>query len=242
MANLLVITGNTALKAFWSEGLTLGKSYRYQGEKRLEYILSIIDKEKPEVLTIASVDGVLSDEESILRKECSHLIILDRNHTSYLLKYDFPEYLSYDRAAGLLAARFLFKNKACTVFDFGTTMKVDFLAADGRYMGGNVSPGCMTRIKSLNRYAKNIPLVDMPENYLMEGVSLETSVQTGVVLGIKFEIEGYIREKQENIIIFTGGDAIYFAKKMKSSIFVVCNLEMMGLALITEDYVKKNII
>lgn len=242
MANLLVITGNTALKAVWSEGLTLGKSYRYQGEKRLEYLLSIIEKEKPEVLTIASVDGVLSDEESILRKECSHLIILDRNHTSYLLKYDFPEYLSYDRAAGLLAARYLFKNKACTVFDFGTTMKVDFLAADGRYMGGNVSPGCMTRIKSLNRYAKNIPLVDMPENYLMEGVSLETSVQTGVVLGIKFEIEGYIREKQENIIIFTGGDAIYFAKKMKSSIFVVCNLEMMGLALITEDYVKKSII
>lgn len=242
MANLLVITGNTALKAVWSEGLTLGKSYRYQGEKRLEYLLSIIEKEKPEVLTIASVDGVLSDEESILRKECSHLIILDRNHTSYLLKYDFPEYLSYDRAAGLLAARYLFKNKACTVFDFGTTMKVDFLAADGRYMGGNISPGCMTRIKSLNRYAKNIPLVDMPENYLMEGVSLETSVQTGVVLGIKFEIEGYIREKQENIIIFTGGDAIYFAKKMKSSIFVVCNLEMMGLALITEDYVKKSII
>lgn len=242
MANLLVITGNTALKAVWSEGFTLGKSYRYQGEKRLEYLLSIIEKEKPEVLTIASVDGVLSDEESILRKECSHLIILDRNHTSYLLKYDFPEYLSYDRAAGLLAARYLFKNKACTVFDFGTTMKVDFLAADGRYMGGNVSPGCMTRIKSLNRYAKNIPLVDMPENYLMEGVSLETSVQTGVVLGIKFEIEGYIREKQENIIIFTGGDAIYFAKKMKSSIFVVCNLEMMGLALITEDYVKKSII
>lgn len=242
MANLLVITGNTALKAVWSEGLTLGKSFRYQGEKRLEYLLSLTEKEKPEVLTIASVDGVLSEEETILRNECSHLIILDRNHTSFLLKYDFPEYLSYDRAAGLIAARYLFKNKSCTVFDFGTTMKVDFLSSDGRYQGGNVSPGCMTRIKSLNRYSKNIPLVDLPDNPQFEGMSLESSVQSGVVLGIKFEIEGYIRAKQENIIIFTGGDAIYFAKKMKSSIFVVCNLEMMGLALITEDYVKKNII
>lgn len=242
MANLLVITGNTALKAIWAEGMTLGKAFRYQGEKRLEYLLSLMEKEKPEVLTIASVDGVLSEEEEILRRECSHLIILDSRHTSYLLKYDFPEYLSYDRAAGLIAVRYLFKNKACTVFDFGTSMKVDFLSSDGRYRGGNVSPGCMTRIKSLNRYCKNIPLVDIPDIPLHEGNSLETSVQSGVVLGIMFEIEGYIREKQENIIIFTGGDAIYFAKKMKSSIFVVCNLEMMGLALITEDYVKKNII
>ena len=28
---------------------------------------------------------------------------------------------------------------------------------------------------------------------------------------------------------------------MKNSIFVVCNLELMGLALITDEYVKKNI-
>ena len=56
-----------------------------------------------------------------------------------------------------------------------------------------------------------------------------------------FEIEGYIKSRQDNIVIFTGGDAIYFAKKMKNSIFVVCNLELMGLAIITEDYVSKNI-
>ena len=109
MANLLVITGNTALKAAWSDGMTLGKTFRYQGEKMLDYLLSIMEKEKPEVLTIASVYGVLEEEEKILRKECSHLIILDKSHTNYLLKYNFPEYLSYDRAAGLLAARYLFK-------------------------------------------------------------------------------------------------------------------------------------
>lgn len=42
-------------------------------------------------------------------------------------------------------------------------------------------------------------------------------------------------------MIFTGGDAIYFAKRMKNSIFVVSNLVLMGLALITDDYVKKNL-
>ena len=242
MANLLVITGNTALKAAWSDGMTLGKTFRYQGEKMLDYLLSIMEKEKPEVLTIASVYGVLAEEEDILRKECSHLIILDKSHTSYLLKYNFPEYLTYDRAVGLIAARHLFKGKPCTVFDFGTTLKIDFLASDGRYMGGNISPGCTTRFKALNRYAKNIPLVNIPEDAPLEGTSLVSSVEAGVISGIKFEIEAYINEKKENVVIFTGGDAIYFAKKMKNSIFVVCNLELMGLALITEDYVKKNII
>lgn len=241
MANLLVITGNTALKAAWSDGTTIGKTFRYQGEKMLDYLLSLTEKDKPEVLTIASVSGVLPEEETILRRECSHLIILDRNHTHYLLKNDFPEYLSCDRAAGLVAARFLFKGKDCTVFDFGTTLTIDFLGADGRYLGGNISPGCRTRFKALNRYSKNLPLIDTPDKIAPEGGSVVSSIEAGVVLGIMFEIEGYIRSRQDNIVIFTGGDAIYFAKKMKNSIFVVCNLELMGLAIITEDYVSKNI-
>lgn len=241
MANLLVVTGNTALKAAWSEGTVLGKTFRYQGEKMLEYLLSLMEKEKPEVLTIASVYGVLPEEEEILKKNCSHLLILDSSHTSLLLKNNFPEYLPWDRAAGLLAARFLFKDKPCTVCDFGTTLTIDFMGSDGRYMGGNISPGCRTRFKALQRYSKNLPLIDTPESIAPEGHSLEASLESGVVLGIIFEIEGYIKARKENIVIFTGGDAIYFAKRMKNSIFVVCNLELMGLALITDDYVKKNI-
>ena len=41
MANLLVEIGNTALKAAWAEGTTLGKTFRYQGEKFMDFILSI---------------------------------------------------------------------------------------------------------------------------------------------------------------------------------------------------------
>lgn len=240
MANLLVVRGNTALKAAWADGTTLGKTFRYQGEKVFEYLLSLIEKEKPEVLTIATVNIVTEEEENILKKECGSLIILDKQHTNYLIKYDFPEYLSYDRAAGLIAARFLFKDKACTVFDFGTTLTIDYLASDGRYLGGNISPGCRTRFKALNRYSQALPMVDTPEKILREGKNIQSSIESGVILGIIFEVDGYINYRQNNIIIFTGGDAIYFAKKMKNSIFVVCNLELMGLALITDEYVKKN--
>lgn len=241
MANLLVEIGNTALKAAWSEGTTLGKTFRYQGEKRMEFLLSLTDKDKPEVLAVATANFISPAEEEILRGECGHLMVLDKNHTDTLLRYNLPEYLSYDRAACLLATTFLFKDKPCTVFDFGTTLNVDFLSATGRYLGGNISPGCRTRFKALERYSRTLPLVDTPETIEPEGHSLKSSIESGVISGIMFEIEGYARLRPANTLVFTGGDAVYFAKKMKSSIFVVSNLVMMGLAIITDDYVKKYI-
>lgn len=241
MANLLVELGNTALKAAWSEGTTLGKTFRYQGEKVMDYLLSLTEREKPEILTVATVYHMSARDENVLRKECGHLIILDRNHTDTLLHYNLPEYLSYDRAAYIIAADFLFKDKPCTVFDFGTTLTVDFLSSNHKYLGGNISLGCRTRFKALNRYSKSLPLLDTPDAVCLEGQSLETSVESGVIQGIIFEIEGYIRLRPQNILVFTGGDAIYFAKKMKNSIFVVCNLVLMGLAIITDDYVKRNL-
>ena len=40
MANLLIDIGNTTLKASWADGMTLGKTFRYQGEKKISFILS----------------------------------------------------------------------------------------------------------------------------------------------------------------------------------------------------------
>ena len=211
MANLVVEAGNTALKAAWVEGITLGKTFRYQGEKMMDYLLSLLEKDRPEVLTVASAFGVSAEEEALLRERCGYLLILDHAHTDLLLRYNLPEHLSYDRAAELVAAGFLFKDKPVTVFDFGTTLTVDFLSREGRYLGGNISPGCRTRFKSLERYSKNLPLVDTPDQIQPEGYSIRDSIASGVISGIMFEIEGYTRLRPDNIVIFTGGDAIYFA-------------------------------
>ena len=238
MPHLLVEAGNTALKAAWAEGTTLGKTFRYQGERMMDYLLSLLDKERPEVLTVASAFGISAGEEALLRARCGELLILDGAHTELLSSRNYPEYLSYDRAAGLVAAGFLFKDKPVTVFDFGTTLTVDFLSREGAYLGGNVSLGCRTRFKALNRYSRALPLVNVQEETPVLGDSATTSMTAGVVSGILFEIEGYIGLKPENIIVFTGGDAIYFAKRMKNSIFVVCNLVLMGLALMADEYVK----
>lgn len=82
---------------------------------------------------------------------------------------------------------------------------------------------------------------------MLEYSSEETSIRTiqhefssrftaEMVNMITSEIDNYISEYPSKVVIFTGGDANYFAKRMKNCIFVVCNLVLIGLALIAEKY------
>ena len=238
MANLIIDIGNTAVKASWSDGMTLGKTFRYQGEKVIDFILSLVGKEKPKVMVVASVYGISPAEQTRLRAVCHSLLLLDSAHPELLESKGLPSWLTYDRAASVLAARYLFRGKGCTVVDFGTTLSVDMTDEQGAYRGGNVSLGCRTRFKALNRYSRALPLVNVPDEVEILGTSFTGSLASGVVSGIMFEIEGYIGLYPENIVVFTGGDANYFAKRMKNSIFVVCNLVLMGLALMADEYVK----
>ena len=229
MPNLLVEIGNTALKAAWSEGITLGKTFRYQGEKMFEYVDSLVEKEKPAVMVISSTIEIGIKEEENLRSKCGILVILDGLHTDIACEYDLPAYLSPDRVASVIAARHLFNGKGSIVFDFGTTLTIDVIESDGKYAGGNISPGFRT-------------LVDTPLSVRQTGDSLQSSIESGVVSGIMFEIKGYLSLFPEKMVVFTGGDALYFAKRMKNSIFAVCNLVLMGLALIADKYyVKRNV-
>ncbi len=234
--NLVIDIGYTALKAAWTDGITLGKTLRYQGERISEFILATIEKQRPDTLVLCSVRELPSGAVQKIREGCGKLVLIDSEHTDILKDNSLPEYLTPDRAASVLASQYLFKGKGCTIIDFGTILTIDFLDESGLYRGGNISLGCRTRFKGVNRYSKTLPLQDTPENVADMGSSLPSSIDSGIILGIKFEIEGYLSRYPENIVIFTGGDAIYFAKRMKNSIFVVCNLVLMGLALIAVRY------
>ena len=55
---------------------------------------------------------------------------------------------------------------------------------------------------------------------------------------LSFEIEGYVGRMKEKIadlcVIFTGGDAKFFVKRIKNTIFANCNLVFAGLNRILE--------
>ena len=237
MANLVIDIGNTALKASWADGMTLGKTFRYQGERMMDFILSLTEKERPEIMILSSVRTFSAQAVEKLRKACDVLLVVDEEMSE---RYNIPSYLTPDRAASIVISRYLFKGRKCSIFDLGTTLTVDFLDEDGNYEGGIISPGCRTRFKALNRYSRSLPLLSAPDDISETGTDVVTSLTSGVVSGMMFEIGGYMSRYSENINVFTGGDAIYFAKRMKNSIFVVCNLVLMGLALMAVEYDKKD--
>ena len=237
MANLVIDIGNTALKASWADGMTLGKTFRYQGERMMDFILSLTEKERPETMILSSVRTFSPQAVEKLRKACDVLLVVDEEMSE---RYNIPSYLTPDRAASIVISRYLFKGRKCSIFDLGTTLTVDFLDEDGNYEGGIISPGCRTRFKALNRYSRSLPLLSAPDDISETGTDVVTSLSSGVVSGMMFEIGGYMSRYSENINVFTGGDAIYFAKRMKNSIFVVCNLVLMGLALMAVEYDKKD--
>ena len=237
--NLIIDIGNTAVKAAWADGTVLGKTFRYQGEYVKKFILSLVEKERPAVLAISSVYEVSAQDESEYRNVCGELILMDYAHQETAASYGLPDWITPDRACSIIAARHLFRGKGCSIFDFGTTLTMDFLDGDGKYAGGFISLGCRTRLKALNRYSRALPLVDMPSDDSAVSGAFANSIASGVVSGIMFEIEGHVSMHPDNIVVFTGGDANYFAKRMKNSIFVICNLVLIGLALIADRYVKK---
>ena len=92
MANLLVDIGNTVLKAAWADGVTLGKTFRYQGEHMVSFILSLTDRVRPEVLVISSARDMVPSDEDRLKTCCDRLVIMDSMHRD--MYRDVPEYLT----------------------------------------------------------------------------------------------------------------------------------------------------
>ena len=76
MANLIVDIGNTALKASWCDGITLGKTFRYQGERMLDFILSMVEKERPEILVLSSVRNFSQANIQKLRELCDVFLVV----------------------------------------------------------------------------------------------------------------------------------------------------------------------
>lgn len=148
--------------------------------------------------------------------------------------YGTPETLGKDRLAAIVGAWQLYPGENCLVIDAGTCITYDLLQAGGTYLGGNISPGLNMRFRAMHEFTARLPLVQREveiDNAI--GQSTLTAMRNGGQLGMSLEIEGFIRLFREQFgslqVILTGGDAEFFAKVLKSKIFVNPDLVLRGL-------------
>jgi len=117
--------------------------------------------------------------------------------------------LGADRIANIVAG-FIRYHQDLMVFAFGTAITGDVVSKNGIHLGGLILPGLETQLWSLNQRTaliKNNP-IEVPAKLF--GKNTNECVQSGIVNGTKFSIQGLIREikkrtKKNYKIIATGG-------------------------------------
>lgn len=154
--------------------------------------------------------------------------------------YLTPATLGRDRLAAAVGAAALYPGRNVLVVDFGTAVTFDLVTADATFRGGCISPGLSLRFKALHDYTARLPLSEPCEGECLVGRTTDEAVRHGVMNSLAFETEGYIDRVRAQwgdvCVIFTGGDAKYFAKRIKNTIFADYNLVLVGLDRILEAY------
>lgn len=173
---------------------------------------------------VGTVKGLTAEAEEQLRSlKIPILRFSPQTPVPITNRYKSPETLGADRLAAAVGASSLKPGKDLLIIDAGTCVTYEVIDAKGNYWGGNIAPGMQMRLRSLNEFTAKLPLVSAEGDVPGMGYDTETAIRSGVLRGMKYEIEGYIRSmrrKYPHLLVFlTGGDKINFDTTIKSIIF-----------------------
>ena len=229
--NFAADIGNSTSKLGLFEGAKLEKVIPNLETDDLVRILN--DHESGRVI----VASVSANPSQVIGRLSPRLESIELDYTTRLpitIKYRTPETLGVDRIAAVTGAHSLSPGNNCLVIDIGTCITYDYLDSQGNYWGGAISPGINLRLKALNRFTSNLPVVDPDFETDLIGDSTKGSISSGVVNGTTSEVESMIekfknRVKSELRVYLCGGDAKFFESTLKAPIFAVPELVLLGL-------------
>ena len=148
---------------------------------------------------------------------------------------NLPDYFGVDRALGCLEALKITDNplqKDLLVADCGTTLSLTKLTAKGTIIGGQITPGFLTQLKSLEQYTQNLK-VPKKQNIPIEDFLIKT--EDSMLKGVFNSLIGVINlsyEPSKDILIICGGDSELIGsglKHKKKEIIIAPNLVMQGM-------------
>ena len=241
--NLAIDIGNTLAKLAIIDG---GQVVDFLKTEQIDtaYIEKLL-KANPGIDAAVIVSSRDTDEEleRFLEQRMKRFLRFDQNVPVPIVnRYATPGTLGADRLAAAVGANTIYPNSDILIVDFGTAITFDFVSAEGEFLGGNISPGAATRFRALHHFTRKLPLCELIDREVFMGRDTVSAIEGGVVNGIVYEVEGYIRDLERKYdglrIIFTGGDSNFFAKRVKKPIFATYDLVAYGLNRILEYNAK----
>jgi type III pantothenate kinase len=155
--------------------------------------------------------------------------------------YAEPEKLGVDRWLALIAAHAMVTAAACVV-SVGTAMTIDGIAADGRHLGGLITPGPQLMVQSLLGGTSDIAA--RAGALQVTNAVLAADTTTGIHNGARHALAALIvrvadwvrmQVGQPPAIILTGGASALVADLLPWSCQSVPDLVLRGLAIIANE-------
>ena len=226
MRKITLDEGNTSVKLALFDNDTLVSKYN---NIDLNFVIKLLPK--CDRLILSTVKNKSNFKTLFSNKN----FVLLNNSTPLPIKilYKSPTSLGNDRIALAVGAITNFPNKNVLVIDAGTCITYDLINSKKEYLGGSISPGIQMRYNALHQFTSQLPLLESVDTAMLTGANTEESIHSGIINGVFVEIDGiiqrYTNQYPDIKVIVTGGNAKFFDKGLKNTIFAKPNLLMEGL-------------
>jgi type III pantothenate kinase len=237
--NLVIDVGNTLLKLAVFQNNELKFKKTCLKKDFLELLADVFESFPDTAKCIISSVGHLSDHQLLkLKQRVSVLELTHEISLPFSNAYGTPNTLGVDRIALVSAASKYYPQKNVLIIDVGSCITYDFLSNENTYLGGAISPGVEMRYKAMNTFTSKLPLLEPSTPKKLVGNSTATSMHSGVMHGILYEIDGfisvYLKKYDDLTVILTGGGAHFLRDSLKNDIFANSNFLLEGLNYILE--------
>lgn len=231
---LVLDSGNSSVKygVFKNHTLLFNGSIKQNESLKSHLPLEILNQ-----ITIIASCSVSQNIKTILLPDVPHVLISSESKFPFSINYKTKDTLGIDRLVACVGAHE--SNCSTLVIDCGTCVTTDFVSSDNSYQGGSISPGIDLRFKSMHNFTDQLPFISsFKKNNKVIGDSTESCMKSGVINGLRYELQGFINEYQQKFptvkTFLTGGDSIFFEDAFKNSIFADQNLVLKGLDLLID--------
>jgi type III pantothenate kinase len=231
---LTVDVGNTRIKSAVFEDNILLERFVFVKDELQNNIHFILEKYKTTThLVVASVGNIEKEVFLSFNNRLKIDFITQNDRFPFINDYATPKTLGIDRMVLASGATLSFPDQNRLVIDAGTCVTYDFIDQNNHYIGGAISPGLRLRYESLHNYTAKLPLLKLENPNYTIGKSTQESIHSGVANGLAYEIDGFIDNYKAQfsnfIIILTGGDSEFLAKRLKNTIFANSNFLLESL-------------
>ena len=237
MTTLCLDFGNTRLKAaIFNDDVVIEEMVLPDDNN--DTIETLLNRYQPQKSILSSVIDHNAALENILASRTIFHKLSHHTKLNFTAPVGKPETIGADRLALAAAAVHFYPGKNNLVIGLGSCITYNFINQYHQFLGGAISPGMEMRFKSMHDFTAKLPLVEKDWNFPVIGYDTKTNLQSGVIAGITFEIDGCIdfyQNKYDNFnVVLTGGDAGYFARHLKNKIFADLKFLFKGLYAISE--------